>query len=434
MIDCPICHVMNDDQVRFCAECGHRLAPATSSLPPLPTNLSGPAGAAPTTPPIPSPNQNPANSINNNTNNPKTTRKLHSPLLGGDTDEDDEIVQPKSAFPHRSSTFQNISNSEAPERKSMRSPLLGNSGSPGEETQTPRVSKKLHSPLLGDDFEENYTVAESDSRPSHPSGLHSPLLDGDSSYGGIQDRTIPASMHRSSLHSPILGSGQAAPNYEEEEEDDQNPNVLRSPLLMARSKISDKPTAKPSEPPVTPAIPSHQQTPMAANQPMPGFEQTSPINTTGYASQFGSAPVTPQAQPQPAMPTHTPSPEASAQFLEGFSVTSPPMKAGNFQESPKPIEPAPKPKLTSRMLAMESDQEGSGLIRQSAPKRSAASGPAKLMILPLILALGARLYIAYTFLNSGMLGNPAVLTDQIAQLVITLAILFICIGLSSSDN
>ena len=38
MIECPICHVQNDNRSLFCAECGQRFAPTSSQIPAAPAN------------------------------------------------------------------------------------------------------------------------------------------------------------------------------------------------------------------------------------------------------------------------------------------------------------------------------------------------------------------------------------------------------------
>ena len=269
MIECPVCHVSNDDQARFCLECGQRFTPPTAK-------------------------SAPANSYMDK-NNPPKRPKLHSPMLQGD-DMDDEDYQP-AAYKEPPGKPQSKGKGGG-----LRSPLLGGDFDDEEdEVPPPRSPLKpmkggapkgkggLRSPLLGGaddeaDYEEDFPLRdkkgsqashfphrsrgrindpEPDQPPSQPTGgrphLRSPLLQGDDDYeeprGKQRSQPIRGQKNQDNrfgappqpggrpgkLHSPLFDAGVDEQNddyYDDEEEYEEidDPNVLRSPLLAARSK------------------------------------------------------------------------------------------------------------------------------------------------------------------------------------------------------
>jgi hypothetical protein len=159
----------------------------------------------------------PPSSPSNQDNSPPAgsgRKGLRSPLLQGtETDGDDVFsgMSSGSSFPHR--------NSDA-------------FASPHPEPRPVRPNAGLRSPLLSSDDQMNITAFNREKRETNPpaerSGrLHSPVLDG---LLGTNERFEPDDY------------------YESEEIDD--PNVLRSPLLAAKSKIpaADKPMAQDKPP------------------------------------------------------------------------------------------------------------------------------------------------------------------------------------------
>ena len=298
MIDCPICHVKNDDDARFCAECGQRLSPSSGqpdagarrpdaqdpsgrqqgqgtrlnspllSGGPEDIPATGAADAAevnrlrqmtsrgkderPVAPPVETPYKNPYdprnNPLNANQAQPQggqgsepPKNKLRSPLLSGEDFDDDDYQE------------------EAPPPTGrgghLRSPLLGggDSGSGGGG---------LRSPLLGGGGgggrQQPHDDYDNEEQGHSSSGLRSPLLGGGggSNYPG-SDRRKPTNAsfdgqdrRKSGLRSPILGGSDDHDDYQyndydddDEPIDEDNPNVLRSPLLAAKRPLTDRSTA-----------------------------------------------------------------------------------------------------------------------------------------------------------------------------------------------
>lgn len=295
MIECSICHVLNEDSARFCAECGQRLAvqgqdsAQDESLQPDPSALQGqPANPQDVQAPPPAaqvfdstilsppglnsepqdssvapqtgyqhPVENPINHasaaeftpahevpppapvISTEMQAPKAAPpKLHSPLLQGD-----EIMEEDFGFTDYSSMrkdrtqFPHRSHPESTEPRAE---------AEAETLSTPKDTGKgslhLRSPLLGSD-EPDYPPPTA-SRPSRPGHLRSPLLGSDEpDYPPPQ----PKSSHPGHLRSPLLGG-----DFEDEDEylpEDEStpsaPGALRSPLLQSKSPRSAGHTPKP---------------------------------------------------------------------------------------------------------------------------------------------------------------------------------------------
>lgn len=233
MIDCPICHVPNDDDARFCAECGQRLqqptpqpgpppavppgtftgafnainnpqpAPATAGVQPAPAAPqptpvapqpqmeAPPAAPAPTAPQMPPPG--PGN-------------KLHSPLLGG--------APPSASAGPVSSENPELDRLRRMSKDEDNQQMGGGGGEPDQGQSAP--PRKLRSPLLAqeefDDEPENF------GGPQGPTGgstfphrqksgpLRSPLL------GGEDENEPPAASggggsRGGKMRSPLLGGG-----------------------------------------------------------------------------------------------------------------------------------------------------------------------------------------------------------------------------------
>jgi hypothetical protein len=253
--ECSSCQTVNDNSAQFCLECGQKLAP--------PGRGSVPDEQAPAS--------------------PSGRPRLHSPILGGYEDIDDS---PRKG--------EKPKNNNAPRAKGahLRSPLLG--GSDEDEAvddpamkpikgraPLPKSGGKMRSPLLGggsgpssdDDYEEDFPLRDrNDSHSAFPhrsrpreadpempapqqhSGkahLRSPLLggsDADDDYEEEQFSPQPAGRKQQTgnsrpqkLHSPIFDRSPSSGGYDDYDDDDgqdiDDPNVLRSPLLAAKSRL-----------------------------------------------------------------------------------------------------------------------------------------------------------------------------------------------------
>jgi hypothetical protein len=289
VIECPICLVENEESAQFCRECGGRLTPKAAPSP-LPVAVQE---LEPETP-------------------PKPRRKLHSPILsGGFEDEEEEPyreTQDTSPRPSPRSQSQNL------KKGALRSPLLGGgdqeyeygyepapqsnyeySQEPEEEIGQPRSRSGMRSPLLNGGGNAKAAKSEFPHRQSSEapkierksSGkLKSPLLDpGDFNpeeqfaEPNLQAKAGGLAKAHHHLRSPLLG-GTDEDYYEEEDYEDEQPDptALRSPLLAARSPRHER--QAPANQPInnyapaveTPAQPSWPQ-PTAMQAPMqPAFE------------------------------------------------------------------------------------------------------------------------------------------------------------------
>lgn len=241
MIECPICHVMNDDGAHFCAECGQRFSPAGPPQPPalgsVQPGFAQPPGPPPnpafTTPQPPNPADNQWNQMPNSYNSPdqpnqpnqanqggqpeQPKKRLHSPILGGGyEDEPEPELEVKRGRP----AMRGGGQESGGKPKHLRSPLLGGDDADDDDFDEPRrapsgrggklVTKGgLRSPLLGgaDDDDDDYDEPQSRggfphrSRDIHDEGPHdrgsakglrSPLLGG----GGDEDDSAFSSLRR----------------------------------------------------------------------------------------------------------------------------------------------------------------------------------------------------------------------------------------------
>jgi hypothetical protein len=235
--------------------------------------------------------------------------KLHSPILdrgaepepspgrprpfGKSALNSSDAVRPKRPAPNNDQDFNNTGGHEPPVHRKggLRSPLLdfddedvegeyqpqnkGKSSGGGGGMFPHRSNSRLNNtggqPVDQEDLNQN-------ARPIRPNkGLRSPLLGGDDEYEDM-DETPPSVTNKgtpSRLRSPVLGGGgrnqkfQSQPDYDDVVED-ENPNLLRSPLLAARAPIQDKvkapqppadlpKPAQPAKPFVSPPEPSPPQ-------------------------------------------------------------------------------------------------------------------------------------------------------------------------------
>lgn len=381
MIDCPICHVPNDDDARFCAECGQRLQqpnPQPGPPPAVPPGtftgafnaINNPQAAAapgvqpgqmpqPTpTAPQPQPEAAPPAAAVPQMHQPGPGNKLHSPLLGGapptpaaplssDNPELDRLrrMSKDSEDNQQTPSGEPDQGQSTPPRK-LRSPLLaqeefdeepenfgGPQGSSGGSTFPHRQkSGPLRSPASGSQ-DENEPAATPGSGSTRGGKMRSPLLGGggDSEYNDYPSDAPPSRGGlpggKPKLRSRMLSGGgdygsSGGDYYDEEDDpyaDEDNPNVLRSPLLAAkRSTSSHVPGPSPTVPP---------QPAPSAQAPQPQAPQPVPQPMSGPVQPPLPQPQQPQAampqQPQAAMPQppapQPPAPQSSASSQGGWS-------------------------------------------------------------------------------------------------------------------
>lgn len=410
MIDCPICHVKNHDDARFCAECGQR--------------LSGPGGqsAAPTEAAPPPPRQQP----------PQTPqaqppeRRLHSPLLDDAAGEGDMPphhgggVGPSSASAEVQRLRQMSSRQQDPpaapdrqfknpydprndprnlppegsapqhnpeQQRKLRSPLLSGEefdeadfpdqepqggGGRGGNLRSPMLGggesggSGFRSPLLGSGGRQQQFDDIDEEAPTG-GGLRSPLLGGGgggAGYGGNDRRRLPntdapyqgSDRRRGGLRSPILGGGDDEYEddyYEDEPVDEDNPNVLRSPLLAAKRPLNDRPRNEP-----TPATSNMQNPPKPGQMPDLGPNVQNP--SSSYTSLRAiKTQGTPAPQAVPPAPSDQPS---MAQRPAGPGYPGQP--GGPSQSYPNPTFGQPVGPATQ-----------AGLTQPQGPQTGPAQGP-----------------------------------------------------------
>lgn len=402
MIECPICHVMNEDQSFFCSECGQRFSPAQSTgfpqqstpwqgsapppsapqtIPPQPPSgyaaepgyqpglqpfapepqTGGgfpPATGAPLFQPQPNNNVETSGAPEHPADAGRKRPRLHSPILGGGSDDEDDFdSEPPQAPTKRGGLRSPLLRGDDEEPttnkrgriskprsddydpgddagshgkgRGLRSPLLGGEDEPDELPQQRGSGKRsgsLRSPLLrGDDADEfdkpkqkdktgfphrrraeDFVDDDDDIDGQGRSGgrpLRSPLLGGADGepHPGRRSTDVPGKTptggHRR-LHSPVLdGTGEfyyddyAAEESEPYDEDD--PNVLRSPLLAARQKVA---VEKPQPAPAAPSAAPHgvDTLPPALTTPLP------PVADSAQHAEAAQPYVAPVTVPPPA--------------------------------------------------------------------------------------------------------------------------------------
>lgn len=416
VIDCPICHVKNNDDARFCAECGQRLSGgAQSSVPTEPVQ------------PLRSPQQQPPQQ--------QAPQRLHSPLLSDAGPQADAThhgagLGPNSASGEvnrlrQMSTRQQQEQQGQPPAQPYKNPfdprnaappdMPPSAGGAGPNSTSAEAPKKLRSPLLsGEEFDEDYIDDEPqqqqpggrglrspllgggeggggalrspmlggggrqlpqdeyDEEPQPGGGLRSPLLGGGGGggYGGSDRRKLPDSPYpgqerrRGGLRSPMLSSEEGEyyeeEYYEDEPLDEDNPNVLRSPLLAAKRPLSDRPKPEPS-----PQASNLQHPPRPGQMPDLGPNVQNPnssySNLRSIRGQGSAPPAVPpapfeqpaqlaqpapnqpqaqqQAQPQ-QWPAGGPPTNVPQSFLSGFSgaAATPPVGPSTAAQPVRPPE------------------------------------------------------------------------------------------------
>lgn len=421
MIECPICRVMNEDMARFCAECGQRLS--------APSGPAQPQQA-------PQPRSGPGGDVQGKPGKPAGA-KLHSPLLGGDL-SGGEPDEPKADFsrlrggPGRASNDRGADSGQGG-GKGLRSPLLGGGGGEPEPYSEPEHSSGrpkrggLKSPLLGggSDFEPEYDEPQRGGG-GQPRGLRSPLLGGSDAGGGYEDLEPPKSgrglrspllggepeynqpaqprsagggsgSRPGSLRSPLLGGTDAygGGGYEPEPEIEDNPNVLRSPLLASKVPMSErpaKPAAQPPQPQMQPPQPPAQpQMHQPAHQgPSPSVNEGMLDAFTGRPQQPGQAPgYTPgyaPAQPTPIVHAHGQAPAPMPQQATSPANQVPPINTQAAQPS-SAFAPQPSAPIVHQQAPAQPHAQGlaagsqgmasafSGAPSAGAPERQPAPAP-----------------------------------------------------------
>jgi len=302
VIECPICHVQNEDRSLFCAECGQRFGSSASQ----------------TSPPPPSYDARSLEAITGLVRAPERPQfKLRSPFLDGAFADEDEASQQGGApgqMPPANTAQQ--STPMAPSKSSPPGNSTGNTtenttgNTTGNSTGTPtgNTNGLLHSLANGDKSVSGTSNSIVTNSGTHKKGLHSPLL----RFGEDEEEEPPPAggmfPHRSHsklnqpaadivapgggkpakhLRSPLLDTGDFKDEEEEsaeitkgkrlrspvlggslsQGEDDfiarvpeSDPNALRSPLLIAR-------VSQPEKPPVSPPPAQQTNKPVAASPP-----------------------------------------------------------------------------------------------------------------------------------------------------------------------
>ena len=326
---------------------------------------------------------------------------LRSPLLGGvddyEGDDDDDDLPPvpgKTAFPHRR-------------------PAKDNAGTPESSDQT-----------------------SSGRFPGKSGGLRSPLL-GASDVDDLPSRDIPSrpSGGRPRLHSPIM-DGPGSQNFEAEYdepyyEEIDDPNVLRSPLLAARSKhvAPVAPPAAPVEPPAPP--PAKIVTPQAppAQPPAAAFPSTNSFSEPSASSaqpEFRDRGFPPAPQPpgdmwrergfndsrgsEPKSVTPTP-----------LAPSSPPEVAPSIKES----SPTPSLRRSSRsgLLGSASDDIDEQPINNYRNSPAPSPMPAMVLMICCIVSIPAKLWYM-SIMSASMMANPGFLFEEVMQLLLLIALIF----------
>ncbi len=394
MIECPTCRAANDDQARFCAECGQKFVLTPGPAP------SGLAASPPGTPlqPYRSPeagNKQYMDDIKTtpfqpNVVDPNAVKrpKLHSPILEGD--DLDERLQPLAK-----QTDRGIASGKG-KIGGLRSPLLGAGDDDEEFDEQPSTGKRtarpgrshLRSPLLGgaddeDDYEEDFPSRDKSAFPhrsQRPVGepddiqkttnsgrphLRSPLLEGDedldvsrprAGFGkspnqNVGDRIGGTPTSRSGkLHSPLF-DGDTSGGYEDDDnpgyEEINDPHILRSPLLAAKVPVS------PHDQPQTPPSPQPPSTVPAQNQ----------NNQRVQNDWKNDQPV----MPSPFVRENPISPEPSAWRNLGSSSPPAPADTGYGAAPGVPRRPAASPFPASPFSELPAAPQPTGFAQQAEP-------------------------------------------------------------------
>ncbi|MBX9689809.1 MAG: hypothetical protein K2X27_24075, partial [Candidatus Obscuribacterales bacterium] len=219
MIQCPICQMINEDQTRFCAECGARLGPAPAPSPQAPQAPAQFQSQAPAYPPAP-----PQAPVQPQSAQPSPQSRLNSPMLAGSGEAPQVFAgqAPTNRDPAEIERLRKMAGRpEVPQTDGVprnpydprNDPRMQAQNQPQDQQQAPlpqaKPVKKLRSPLLAgdDEFEDDEPPVQQRRAPAAGQHLHSPLL-GDAGAHG-QQHEAPQPSGRQHLHSPLLGDAGA---------------------------------------------------------------------------------------------------------------------------------------------------------------------------------------------------------------------------------
>jgi hypothetical protein len=390
VIECPVCHINNDDQARFCTECGHRFPAASivNSPPqaPVPKNPQPSSPDRPNISPVVSQSASSFNSSNsqapttpssastystymdNNNNQPPgqpnpnqgnqdppqpKRQRLHSPMLGGDDPDDDAYAQNNYDAP------------KAPKAKGglLRSPLLGGGNAGFEDDSEPVVNSArpargakpaskpshLRSPLLGgsaddeEDYEEDFPLRDKHSdKSSFPHRRSTHLVDAPEPAPGSQTGSRPH------LRSPLLqgddefeegGYNDQAPQNQAPAAPAGRPAKLHSPLFGKQNGVYDYIDDEDQAPSVNDNPNALRSPLLAARSPMP--HDTAPRGPAPAAPRPVVQPPVPQQQQSAAQsgPAPLSQPASLPPFPNPRPMSSQPPAIG----TPLPMTPAITP-------------------------------------------------------------------------------------------
>lgn len=288
MIECPICHVMNEDHAHFCSECGQRFAPGMpsgpASAPPADSFQPAPTSFPPSfgTPPEPPPPQPPAPPTNpfvaafqSTSPQPQPSNysyaesmpdASYAPQAQPHTHSDATALSPPAQYPQDEPPVSpgNYQDQFAAHSISSQQADPYAYGGPASPPQPdPNSMSQEQSGQFQDHFGNFDQVETEHERPDPPkrkTRLHSPILGGGEEEAPEPDRPIPAK--RPHLRSPLLGADEG-----EEDPSSRRGRGFRSPLLdrdeepppaaPARGKLrspliggddSDQPAPRPTRP------------------------------------------------------------------------------------------------------------------------------------------------------------------------------------------
>lgn len=234
MIECPICHVMNEDGAHFCAECGQRFSPAGPQPPALGTVQPGFSQ-----PPGPPQNQfqSSKEQFQNQSQNQSQSQSPNQFQNQSANQAQNQSFHPNQGTPGNSPDNQWNQMSNSFNQDPNNPANQGNQGHQGNAGGPPEQPKKrLHSPILGGGYEDepepepdmkrgrpSMRGASPGAGASKPKHLRSPLLGGDddddSSFDdeprrGPAPKSQSKSPTKGGLRSPLLG-GADDDNFDE---------------------------------------------------------------------------------------------------------------------------------------------------------------------------------------------------------------------------
>lgn len=362
---------------------------------------------------------------------PKSKGGLRSPLLGAA--DDDFVPQPKPVRAPKGLPPQRSSGAH------LRSPLLGgvddyegdedDDDLPPVPGKTPFPHVKRHKDPVDKGVDSASDQTTSGRFPGK--GLRSPLL-GDASDAPASTPSRPAG-GRPKLHSPIMdgpGGGQSfEDDYDEpyyEEIDD--PNVLRSPLLAARSKhVAPDPPAQPAAQIKTPAP---QAQPPAAFPSTNSFaEPAAPAAQPEFRERGFPAPQPPgdmwrdrgfpdargpEPKSIPSAPIAPPTPPEVASSIKDNSPASSVSSAPSLRRSSRSG-------LLSGGASDDIDDQPINNFRNNAPVASPM--PAMILMFACVVAAGAKLWYM-ALMGKALTDSLPFLADQAMQLIVIIALIF----------